>query len=144
MNPAMPRELLLNLLRLGVGGLFVIAGVRKVVDPFQFLVDILNFQMVAYPMAVALALALPWLEMVAGFALGFRRWRASGLVILLFLLTGFSAVLVLARLRGLTVPCGCFGASTAGSGVVFELARNAVLLLSVGFLLWDEARRGKA
>lgn len=128
------------LMRVVVGGTFVVAGTRKAADPFQFLVDILNFQIAAYPVAIAVALGLPWLEIISGLALGLRRWRASALAILLLLLAVFTAGLVLAWARGLAVPCGCFGTGAFASSLPTALLRNGLLLVAVTLLLRQEGK----
>ncbi|MCC7518715.1 MAG: DoxX family protein [Verrucomicrobiae bacterium] len=143
MNPTLRRwwKVVIVLIRIGVGGLFLVAGARKAADPFRFLVDVLNFHAVGYPVAVILALFIPWVEIVAGLALAFRTWRASALGLLFMLLLVFTGVLVSAWIRGVQVPCGCFGASIVAASPAAALVRNALLLTAVAFLLREDRSR---
>ncbi|HXA81247.1 MAG TPA: MauE/DoxX family redox-associated membrane protein, partial [Opitutaceae bacterium] len=103
---------LTNILRLLVGGIFVVAGVLKVFDPARFAADIDHFRLLRYFAVAPLALYLPWLEIICGLAVFVSAWRRSALLLLLALTIVFIAAITSAWMRGLDIRCGCFGAAS--------------------------------
>src|SRR5258708_12137769 len=65
-----------------VGGIFVYAGVIKVLDPVRFGLDIDNYKSLPWFISVRLAFYLPWLEILCGLALIFRFFFRGALSIL--------------------------------------------------------------
>ncbi|HEX8372694.1 MAG TPA: MauE/DoxX family redox-associated membrane protein [Chthoniobacterales bacterium] len=128
-------------LRWLLGGLFIYAGVLKVLDPGAFAQDIANYQLVSWPVAVAGGLYLPWLEIFAGGALVFGPGRGGALRILLFLMLLFLQALFAAWMRGLNIHCGCFGTAFATSNYALLFLRDLALLTGLGWLLWREWKR---
>jgi Methylamine utilisation protein MauE len=129
-----------GLLRVLLGALFLLAGGLKILDPAAFAVEIEHYQLVPWWSCALLALFLPWLEICVGIGLlaqpvwrGALAW-ATGLLLL------FSAALLSAMLRGLSIDCGCFGRVWQSTGTFWPLIRNLVLLGMV-FLLWWQPRR---
>ena len=98
-----------RILDLIVGGIFIYAGVLKVLDPVQFGLDIDNYKTVPWFISVRFAFYLPWLEILCGFALIFRFLYRGGLSILTTLTLVFIGATVAAKARGLDITCGCFG-----------------------------------
>ena len=92
-----------------VAGVFIYAGVLKALDPVRFAMDIDNYKILPWSIAVGLAFYLPWLEIFCGLALIFRRIYRGGLSILAALTVVFLVATVAAKLRGLDITCGCFG-----------------------------------
>lgn len=121
------------ILRLAFGALFIWSGIAKLKDPISFADDVRNFELVRDPVAPALALLIPWVEVVAGVVtmLG-KLWR-GGLVTLLGSLVIFTGALCLAWGRGLDISCGCFGDS-GNVNYPWALFRN-IGLLGIGMLL---------
>lgn len=120
-----------RLLRLGVGGVFVYAGILKSLDPFQFVLDIQTFRLVPYPVSVVLALYLPWIEISAGVLLALRKLYAGALAILLVALAVFSLAILSAWFRGIPITCGCFGGPSSQATYGGLMFRDAMLLAAV-------------
>lgn len=116
-----------------LGLLFVWAGAGKALDPAAFGRAIENYAILPALPSAALALYLPWVEIVAGAALLLRRARAAALTILCALGLVFCLALGSAFVRGLDIHCGCFSGS--GTGVVPALIRAILLTLASGLLL---------
>src|SRR6266404_9888757 len=92
-----------------VGGVFVYAGVVKVLDPVQFGLDIDNFKILPWFVSVRLAFYLPWLEIFCVLTLIVRVLQRGGLLILTLLVLVFIGATTAAKARGLDITCGCFG-----------------------------------
>jgi putative oxidoreductase len=126
-------------LRIFIGGLFVVAGVLKALDPAQFAADIDHYHLLPYFAVAPLALYLPWLEMICGFAAMAGAARRSALVLLLGLTVIFTIAVASAWMRGLDITCGCFGAASA-LPLSFALLRDVVLC---AILFWLVCREGR-
>ena len=115
------------LLSLVIGVLFIYAGLIKTLDPARFAVDVSNFRLLPWPAGTLVALYLPWLEILCGAALIFRRLHLGAS----FILTGFALTFLIAlssaKIRGLDITCGCFGHTNPHS-------LTASILLDVGIL----------
>ncbi len=105
----MVKSLVWRIVDLVVGGIFIYAGVIKVLDPIQFGIDIDNYKILPWFISVRLAFYLPWLEIFCGLALIFRFLYRGGLSILAALTSVFIVATVAAKVRGLDITCGCFG-----------------------------------
>jgi len=97
------------LLRLIVGGIFLISGLAKIADPVRFLLTLREFRLLPGVLESFLAVYLPWLEFLLGLCvvLGILH-RTSALLIAG--LNGFFIVAIGSVIaRGIEVDCGCFG-----------------------------------
>jgi putative oxidoreductase len=129
-------------LRLGLGALFVIAGVLKLRDPAAFATAIANYQL--YPQYAAfLAATLPALEIVLGVAVIVAppRWRApAGLGILLLTLM-FTGAAASALVRKIDIACGCFG-TDSGTINAWTMVRDLGLIAAGCAVVALERRAG--
>lgn len=146
----MAKQVIETLFRLGVGGLFVFAGVVKIWDfkgggsaTQEFALEIQNYQMTTWTVAILVAIYLPWLEVFAGLALIFRRLYAGGLALLLGLVAFFLIALSSAWTRGLDISCGCFGRSDVAVNYPEKIGQDVLLLAVLALLLWWEWRRAR-
>src|SRR5215468_12644426 len=73
-----------------LAGIFIYAGVVKAIDPVQFASDIDNFKILPWPVSVALAFYLPWLEILCALGLVFRFFYRGALSILTALIVIFT------------------------------------------------------
>jgi uncharacterized membrane protein YphA (DoxX/SURF4 family) len=122
-----------------VAGIFVYAGVLKVLDPVQFANDIDNYKILPWPISVALAFYLPWLEIFCGFALVVRFLYRGALSILTALILTFTLATVAAKVRGLDITCGCFGHASQNWSFPAHLATNLGILAAL-LVLWVSDR----
>ncbi len=128
-------NLLRRLLSLVFGGVFVYAGALKLRDPGLFLIDIRSFDMLADPYAAWLALVLPWIEILSGLAIITGVFRKGGLLLLNLALVAFFIAIGIAKSRGLSIQCGCFGGHDSASNYLELFVRDGVLL-SMGLALF--------
>ena len=122
-----------------VAGIFVYAGVIKVLDPVQFANDIDNYKILPWPISVALGFYLPWLEIFCGLALVVRFLYGGALSLLTALILTFTLATVAAKVRGLDITCGCFGHASQNWSFPAHLATNLGILAAL-LLLWVSNR----
>lgn len=126
--------------RLLLAGVFVLAAYEKLQDPYAFAASTYAYRIVPAPVATAVGIAMPAVEMVAAFALVTGIFWRGGAVVLGGLLLVFVIALFQAILRGIDIDCGCFGKES--SPVSFWLiARNELLILCALFPMWMHVRR---
>jgi putative oxidoreductase len=119
-----------------IGGMFIYAGILKVLDPTQFAVDIDNYKTVPWFIGVRLAFYLPWLEILCGLALVTRWLYRGGLSILTALTSIFILATVVAKARGLDITCGCFGHASKYLSFAGHLALDFAILAALLVLLF--------
>jgi uncharacterized membrane protein YphA (DoxX/SURF4 family) len=97
-----------RLLRIALGLVFIYSSWSKISDPPGFAEMIWNYRILPGLLVNPVAIALPWLELLAGLALlsGFIRKGAALLAagMLIVFITALATDLV----RGIAVDCGCF------------------------------------
>ena len=116
-----------HLCRLLLGSLFLWAGVVKALDVPVFAGQVAAYQLLPYAWNYAVAAALPYVELLAGFLL-LVNLRTKPAALLAGLLNAiFIVVLASVLVRGLNIDCGCFGPD-AGTTPLQALGRDVVLL----------------
>lgn len=96
-------------LRLALAAVFLYAGFGKAVDPHLFGVEIARYRMVPHDFINAMAVILPWIELVVGVTLLLGLWVRAGALTCAGMLVVFMVAIGLALKRGLDISCGCFG-----------------------------------
>jgi putative oxidoreductase len=124
-------------------GIFIYAGALKALDPVQFASDIDNYKLLPWPICVALAFYLPWLEIFCGFPLVVRRCYRGALSLLTALILVFTLATIAAKIRGLDITCGCFGHASQNWSFPAHLATNLAILAAL-VLLWLSNRSAKS
>ncbi|MBN2432550.1 MAG: DoxX family membrane protein [Acidobacteria bacterium] len=140
--------------RLVLGGLFVAAAVFKIPDAATFAREIANYKMpLPVPFINAVAVTLPWIELLAGLLLilglwhvgdrapqrtsrlgrlgwfFYRHFQRGALFILSGLLVFFIGLLAVTMVRGIDANCGCFGPLTAQRVGLPKILENLFFLL---------------
>jgi putative oxidoreductase len=126
-----------------VGAVFVFAGLTKIidlqpvrfVDPMDFARDIDNYKILPWTISVWLAVYLPWLEIICGIALIFRRLYSGALALVLALMLVFIGGSIAAKARGIDITCGCFGHVSDHLSFVWHMALDFAILGAV-VVLW--------
>ena len=94
-----------------IGAVFGVAGLAKIGNPGAFAEDIHNFRLVPVALENLVAVALPWIEIVAGVALVLGVRARAAAVLTAGLMAAFTLAVIVAMGRGLDIECGCFGTS---------------------------------
>jgi uncharacterized membrane protein YphA (DoxX/SURF4 family) len=126
-----------------LAGIFIYAGVVKAIDPVQFASDIDNFKILPWPVSVALAFYLPWLEIFCALGLVFRFFYRGALLILTASIVIFTLAITAAKVRGLDITCGCFGHASQHWSFPSHLATNLALLAGLLVLLFRATSRNR-
>jgi putative oxidoreductase len=149
-----------RILNFVLAGMFIFAGLSKILDldrliadlqqlqfasafadlrnlslasPAEFASGIDNFKILPWPVSVALAFYLPWLEIFCALALVFRFLYRGALAILSASIVVFTLAILAAKVRGLDITCGCFGHASQHWSFPAHLVTNLAIL--AGLLL---------
>ena len=152
-----------------LAGIFIFAGLTKILDldhlmtdlqhlqfasalanlrnlslanPAEFANDIDNYKILPWPVSVALAFYLPWLEIFCALGLVFRFLYRGALSILSASIVIFTLATIAAKVRGLDISCGCFGHASQNWSFPAHLTTNLAILaalLALGF--WNRLRK---
>jgi putative oxidoreductase len=118
--------------RLVAGGVFVVAGVIKLLDPAAFAQDIANYQAFPWWTWNLAAAVVPVLEILAGLAVLGGYKRRAGAIVLGSLTVAFIGLIVSVIVRGIDLNCGCFGETAEASAVGWPLVfRDLGLLVAI-------------
>jgi uncharacterized membrane protein YphA (DoxX/SURF4 family) len=125
-----------RLIRLGLGVIFVWAGLSKLFNMEAFADIIAAYELVPEGLLVPAAIGLPFLELIAGLGLIFDV-RGS-LSITFGLLVMFAFVLWFGILKDLDVDCGCFSADELSehSALRAALYRDLGMIVGALYLFW--------
>lgn len=130
--------------RLPLGAVFIYAAWEKILDPAFFAATIHNYRLLPTSVIAPLAIALPWLEMVAGIMVTIGVWKRAAALILGVLLAAFMLAVGYNLARGLDFECGCFGSGGRRAGLNL-LWQDALLLICAVMLVLKRPRlRGRA
>ena len=122
------RRFVWRIVDFAVASIFIYAGALKAFDPVQFANDIDNYKMLPWPVSVALAFYLPWLEIFCALGLVFRFLYRGALLILSASIVVFTLATIAAKLRGLDITCGCFGHASQNWSFSAHLVTNLAIL----------------
>ena len=125
-----------RLMRLILAAFFIVAGTMKIWDPKSLTAAIETYQMLPYSLSVILALWMPWLELLAGLGILFKKMYSGSLLVIGSLLLLFVLALAQGWIRGLDVTCGCFGNAehTNQTNYAWLIVRDLMLLVGAGTL----------
>jgi uncharacterized membrane protein YphA (DoxX/SURF4 family) len=94
--------------RLYIGSLFIYASLHKIEDPSSFAQTIANFEVLPHWSINAIAIVLPWIELLGGIFLVLGVFVRSNALVLSILLIAFAGATLINVLRGSNINCGCF------------------------------------
>ena len=124
------------ILRLAVGGIFVVAGAMKLGEPALFAKDLANFRILPDNLVNLVAITVPWIEVLAGGLLIIGGFKKPSALLITAMLAIFLIFIGQAVYRHLNINCGCFGTLEANKVGWTALAKDGVLLLVAAWLTW--------
>jgi uncharacterized membrane protein YphA (DoxX/SURF4 family) len=128
------RRILSLILRVGLGAVFIMASVPKILDPAGFSRNVFHYQILPGNVVNAVAILLPWIELFVGLFLIFGIWLRGAAFIAMVSLVVFLAAMGSALARGLNIDCGCF--KTSGSPLGPDRLIGDALLLIMAILVY--------
>lgn len=134
--------------QIALGAIFVAASLPKLLDPPSFAHMIYNYRLVPGFAINALALVMPWLELLSGIALILGIWRRPAAAIIGAMLVVFIIAISINLARDNAVNCGCFDLTSATKShgeLIAEMwwvvIRDVGMLLMVAQVLWSARER---
>ena len=124
------------IVRLIVGGVFLVAGIMKIIDPATFAKDIGNYRLLPHDGINLLAITLPWIEVLAGGLLVVGWWKRASALLITLMMVVFLVAIGQAVARNLNINCGCFGSVEGRKVGLIALAQDAALFLAALWLTW--------
>lgn len=122
--------------RIVMGAVFLYASYDKILHPQAFAEAVYNYQILPDAAVNAAALALPFIEMLAGLCLIAGVWLPGSATLAALLMAVFTAALIFNQLRGLDVHCGCFSTQTTrGPANLWTVIRDLFFLALSMYLL---------
>jgi uncharacterized membrane protein YphA (DoxX/SURF4 family) len=134
--------LFVSLLRVALGGVFIVASIDKLRHPEAFATAIANYRLLPYTVINAMAIVLPWLEVITGAVLVLGVWIRASTMIVLGLLFAFSVGISQALLRGLDIGCGCFSTNPNAARMSWWTLIWDLIWFCWGILIWIFDRGG--
>lgn len=118
-------------IRLFVGGYFVYAALPKIIEPLAFATSISNYGLLPNAIINAIALVLPWLELLCavGLMIGWRIKLNAALCAAM--LAVFTTAVAYAVIMGLKIDCGCFGSAGGDEVSWVKVGKNVLMLLGL-------------
>jgi uncharacterized membrane protein YphA (DoxX/SURF4 family) len=133
------------LARLVLGGVFLVAGGLKALDPSASIRAVTAYELLPVPVAEIVGYALPWLEIGLAVLLLVGLLTRAAAATLGLLLVAFIIGVSSAWARGLSIDCGCFGGGGTvapdQTAYVSEILRDVGLLLCAAWLVVRPATR---
>ncbi|MFA5111343.1 MAG: MauE/DoxX family redox-associated membrane protein [Desulfobaccales bacterium] len=134
----------LRCLEVVLGGLFIYAGLQKLLHPYEFAEAVLAYRLLPESLVGGVAAVLPWLEIAAGLTLAVGLKRRSGLLLLTGLLAAFLVVIFVTMARGLKIDCGCGLFFQRQVGLAAILEDLVLLAWAAGLYGWERQRADRA
>jgi uncharacterized membrane protein YphA (DoxX/SURF4 family) len=119
--------------RVVLGGVFLVAGAIKVIDPQSSAAAVRAYRLLPTSVATIVGWGLPFAEVALGLLLlagVATRFVAAAAAVLLMV---FIAAVASAAIRGLSIDCGCFGGG--GDVAPGQTAYGIEIVRDVGLLL---------
>ncbi len=123
-----------------LGGLFIYAGVQKLLHPYEFAEAVLAYQLLPQSLVGVVTAVLPWLEIAAGLTLVAGLKRRSGLLLLSGLMGAFLVVILITLARGLKIDCGCGLFFQRQVGLTAILEDLVLLAWAAGLYGWERQK----
>lgn len=132
--------LLVFFIRLGVGGILILAGWSKLrIEESAFLKVVLAYELLPQGLAKALTRSLPPLEILVGSLLILGLLTSLAYIAGIILLLIVTSAVIIALLRAKDISCGCFGIKEQAKPIRWNLViRNVILILGLGFAYASE------
>jgi uncharacterized membrane protein YphA (DoxX/SURF4 family) len=136
MKSLLSNKIIILLIRIFLGGLFVVASLGKITDLQAFANSILQYKIIGPTFALYTATILPPLELLCGLSLIIGLYPRGCELLITIMLVGFTILVISALLRGLDISCGCFTQDPNTSRIGYQkiLENCGLIVLSMWLL----------
>lgn len=125
------------LLRLLLGGLFVVLSLDKIRYPLVFAEALSDYDLLPAILIPVLAVVVPWVELFSGLFLILGILSRGASLLLAGLSATFTGIIGITLLRGLDIDCGCFTHQTLARVSPFHFIFDlALLLVALSLYRW--------
>jgi len=127
-----------------LGLTFIYASFHKIISPADFAKIVYGYDLFPEMFINLIAIVIPFLELVAGFALIIGFYPRSAAIIINALLLAFITVLAINLVRSHEFDCGCFSAGQSGyaSSPKVTLIRDVIyFVFGMQIVLFEGNRR---
>jgi len=126
--------------RIALGGVFIYAGILKILDPVAFAGSVAAYKIMPYELNYLVAATLPWVETACGILLvvGYRVKAAACIILAMNLV--FMVALASTIARGLDIDCGCFKQGGEKTPAWMAILRDVLFLAAAIFLVGKKER----
>ena len=114
---------------LGFGCLFILSSLHKIRQPYDFLSEVYNYELVGPKLGMLAAITLPGLELVLGICLIGGIFLGGALLTTSILMAIFVFAKASVLYRGLAISCGCFSSSSSEIISYKSLLETCLLLV---------------
>lgn len=118
--------------RVTLGCLFIYSSIPKMRQPYDFLSNVYEYEIVGPKLGLLVAMTLPWLELLVGICLVGGIFLSGALLATIAMAAMFTFVIASALSRGLQISCGCFGSHGDVMNYSTLLRTCMILFFSVG------------
>ena len=122
------------IVRLCLGCMFLISALPKVRQPYDFLSDVYEYEIVNPQTGIFVAMTMPWVELLVGVCLLGSVFTGGALLLSSAMSVMFTFVLSWAIYHGLDISCGCFGSGTSQVG--YGILMRAILIMVFSILAY--------
>ncbi len=131
-------------IRLYLGGVFLVACLFKIHDPYTFALSVATYQILPLELVNPLALVLPWVELIVGLSYLLGFWTKQSALLILGMMLMFLTALLIALNKDLQLSCGCFASQDAADEIGLHTVFRDLgwMALALYTLLLDDGRFG--
>ena len=126
-----------------LGLTFIYSSSHKILSPDDFARIVYGYDLFPHVLINLIAIVIPFLQLVAGFALIVRFYPRSAAIIINVMLLAFTAALTINLIRGHEFDCGCFSAGQSGytGSAEVTVARDILYFLCGMLIILFEGNR---
>lgn len=122
--------------RLALGAVFIYASWFKIVDPYEFAINIATYQILPDGLVNVLAITLPPLELVTGVLLVAGALSREASLSIGGMLVVFIVAILIAMSKDLKISCGCFASEAAAADIGWpKVIEDAIMLAGAGWVV---------
>lgn len=121
--------------RIGIGVIFIYAGLSKILHPLLFLENLYDYDLLDEESLYVVGAILPCLELTIGVCLVGKIMCPGSLFLCVIMLVTFFATQISVVVRGISVSCACFGSNPEQLVGYATILRTGLLVVVALWLL---------